>query len=107
MQARLQVLKDPKALTVLQRSTLGRHTERLLIYAGSLQFLHAGGLTTEEEWSANKRFLARVLTPCVARYWFATKDTWRGSFALEFNDLIRNDLIESQGIHPNDCEAPE
>ena len=81
-QARLQEIKDPKGVTFLQATALETHRERFLIYAESMHFLHVDGLTSEEEWSANKKYLESViLTPCVALFWFATKHTWRESFA--------------------------
>ena len=99
----LQAAKDPRKITYPQARALEGNVERLLIFAESMHFLHISGLSSDEEWLANKVFIEEVvLHPCAVRFWSFTKKSWRQSFAMEIDNLI-----ESAEINTSDCEAPE
>ncbi|MEM1402643.1 MAG: hypothetical protein AAGG55_04880 [Pseudomonadota bacterium] len=101
-QAFLQAAKDPQRISYPQARALDGNAERLLIYAESMHFLHISGLSSDEEWLANKTYVEDViLHPCIVRFWGNTKNSWRESFALEIDDLI-----ESSEINAGDCETP-
>lgn len=99
----LQVAIDSKKIALPEARALNGYAERLLIYAESMHFLHINGLSSGEEWLANKTYFEKtVLHPCVVRFWNRNKNSWRVSFKVEIDDLI-----ETAGIDADVCKVRE
>jgi hypothetical protein len=96
----LQVAVDSQNISLPEARALNGYAERLLIYAESMHFLHINGLSSGEEWLANRTYFEQtVLHPCVVRFWNRNKNSWRVSFKVEIDDLI-----ETAGIDADDCK---
>lgn len=97
----LQVAVDPQTISLPEARALNGYAERLLIYAESMHFLHINGLSSGEEWLANKTYFKdTVLHPCVVRFWNRNKNSWRESFQVEIDDVI-----ETARIDAGDCKV--